>query len=289
MNLKKIMLAVLLVSVMACSLCACQQSDNSKESKTDSKLSNLKIGIDDLKPFFYVDENGDYAGIDADIAKEACKRAGYRPEFVKVKWSERNTGLDAGTIDCIWNAFVKNGREDSYLWSETYMRSNLRIITAAPQKSDKNIKNSKKKKEDKHAKNTEKSDLKAGVAIRAGSKMQELIQKNNKKNAPSNIYICGSFEKAETAFVKGYAASLGGHEAALQEVLNTYPGQYHFQDGSLMTADLAVAFKKDSASDKYLKINDALKSMKNDGTIKAILEKYKANLTTTEGAVNDED
>lgn len=32
--------------------------------------------------------------------------------------------LDAGTIDCIWNGFTMNGREDDYEWSKPYMKNN---------------------------------------------------------------------------------------------------------------------------------------------------------------------
>lgn len=38
----------------------------------------------------YIDPTGDYAGIDADIAREACKRAGIRPQFVDISWNDRD-------------------------------------------------------------------------------------------------------------------------------------------------------------------------------------------------------
>ena len=65
-----------------CTLCACQQtgsnygtvSEDSAEELED--LPELKIGVAILKSFFYKDKNGNYEGIDAQIAKAACKRAG---------------------------------------------------------------------------------------------------------------------------------------------------------------------------------------------------------------------
>ena len=204
-------------------------------------------------------------------------------------------------VDCIWSAFIKDGREDSYLWTETYMQSNLRILVDTkqdPDKKDGKDRNDIDKASDKanDKANDKASDkdsgafgLQAGVAVRAGSKIQELLLENNKTNSPIYIYSCGSFEMAETAFVKGYAVALGGHEVVLQEVIKNYPGQYDFQAGSLMTADLAVAFCKDDASDKYTNINDAIKSMKADGTIDKILKKYNADSIETEDSANEED
>ena len=278
MNIKKIISMVMLIVTASCGLCAYGISDSGTEEIADSKLPELKIGVDDLKPFFYTDENGDYAGIDADIATEACNRAGYKPDFVKVVWTDRDTCLEDGTVDCIWNAFVKNGREDSYLWTDSYMQSNLRIIDDGHHKEP-----------DEGDKDKEAFGQKAGVAVRAGSKLQELFLENNENRSSIYIYSCGTFEMAETAFVKGYAAALGGHEAVLQEVIDRYPGLYQFQDGVLMTTDLAVAFSKDNTSDKYTDINDALKNMKTDGTIDDILEKYNVGLTTLEEASENEE
>lgn len=272
MKRKRFVSTILVLVTVVSLLCGCQNTNAQKETAVDDGFPELRIGVDDLRPFFYIDQNGDYAGIDAEIAIEACRRAGYRPNFVKIAWMDRESSLEEGTVDCIWNAFIKNGREDAYLWTETYMQSELRIIEDG-RKPDKDIESI--------GENTE-------IAVRAGSKIRELILKNNENSSPIPVYTCGTFEMAETAFVKGYVATLGGHEAALQEIIRTYPELYHFLDGSLMTADLAVAFQKEDISDKYSKMNDALKSMKEDGTITEILQNYTSDLTRTEGEATHE-
>ena len=45
--------------------------------------------------------NGDYIGIDAEIAKKACNMAGYRPSFVEVPWGERDEFLNSGKMSMI--------------------------------------------------------------------------------------------------------------------------------------------------------------------------------------------
>ena len=260
MNFRKIFSVLLLLVLLIYALCACQQSDfqNETESTADSDLPELKIGVDILRPFFYKDENGDYAGIDADIASEACQRAGYRPKFVIVSWSDRDNYLENGNADCLWSAFIKNGREDLYHWTDTYLQSNLRAIT--------DIKNPDK--------NASLSSIHKGIAVRAGSRIEDLLLQDTLSRPSIQVYSCGTFEMAETAFIKGYVGALGGHEAVLQEIINNYPGLYRFLDGSLMTASLGVAFSKDDTSDHYDHINNAIRAMKKDGTITAIYEKY---------------
>lgn len=69
---------------------ALTQNKAEKNPQPSESLPELRIGVDDLKPFFYVDQNGDYAGIDAEIAMEACRRAGYQPVFQNVTWDVRD-------------------------------------------------------------------------------------------------------------------------------------------------------------------------------------------------------
>lgn len=87
---------------------------------------------------------------------------------------------------------------------------------------------------------------------------------------------------AETAFVKGYVKSLGGHEAVLEQVLHNYPGMYRFLDGSIRTVDLGVAFRKDGPTEKRDKLNDALVEMKADGSIADIFAKYHTDSSAEE-------
>lgn len=268
MKRRKILAAALICAVL-CALCACGASDTAQAAAP--ALPELKIGVDTLKPFFYTDENGDYVGIDAEIAEEACRRAGYTPKFIEVAWSGRDRYLQNGTVDCIWSAFIKNGREDLYCWTDSYLQSSLRVLVSSRSPD---------------AQHDLKS-IRSGIAVRAGSKIEELFLNDTNGSEPVNIYSCGTFQMAETAFIKGYVGSLGGHEAVLRDVIARYPGMYCFLDGTLMDADLGVAFRKDNPPDAYQKINDAIREMKADGTITAIADKYTSEQTTDkEGSAN---
>lgn len=272
MKLKKMIAAVLLTAAAVCLMCSCEKNDLKANDEANAELPELRIGTDILEPFIYIDENGGYTGIDVDIAEEACRRAGYRPVFTRINWSARDEYLQNGSIDCLWGAFIKNGREDGYQLTDAYMQSNLRAIVNAGS-PDKNI---------------ESSVEHSSIAVRAGSKSEEIFLKNDDGKAPVQVYSCGTFEMAETAFVKGYAGALCGHEAALRKVVNAYPGLYRFLDGVIMKADLAVAFPKDDLSDKCGRINTVLNEMREDGTVASIYERYCPDMSEDEEAsVND--
>lgn len=267
MNLKKAITRLFFVLMASCALCACHFTPEPLPV-SDSELPELKIGVDTLKPFFYIDQNGDYAGIDADIATEACKRAGYTPVFINVSWSERDAYLNNQTVDCLWNAFIMDGREERYLWTDSYLETRLRAIV------------------DRQSPDQTLTELcgHVGIAIRAGSKMEELLLNVSTAGSPLQIYSCATFPMAETAFIKGYTGALGGHEAVLQDVVDTYPGLYRFLDGTLMTAHLGVAFRKDDTSGRWAAVNQAIQAMKEDGTIQTIWDSYTSSLSNEKEA-----
>ncbi len=264
------LLVVLMLSII-CGLSACQKRQVT-ESKTKEKLPEIRIGVDMLKPFFYIDKNGDYKGIDAEIAKKACKLAGYQPKFINISWSDRDEYLENGQVDCLWSAFCKDGREEKYLWTDTYLNSKLKAIV----------------EERCPSKNFEDFKGPSGIAMRAGSKIEEIIESGSDPRFENmDIYCCGTFEMAQTAFVKGYADALAGHEVVLDQMIEENPGLYRYLDGTILNAQLGVAFKLENGQKMCEKINEALKEMKKDGTIAEIAEKYGLNMTDTEEVKTD--
>lgn len=264
MHWKKKLALVLLPLALVCLLCACRQSTPEEET---ADLPELTIGVDILEPFFYLDENGAYAGIDAEIATEACRRAGYTPRFLDIPWGARDAYLTDGTVDCLWTAFIQDGREDSYLWTDTYLNSELTAIV------------------DQRCPDHTLKDFRAKAALRAGSRAEALFR--NGSSPEAEIYACGTFAMAETAFIKGYAGALAGHKIVLEQVMAEVPGQYRFLSDETMPVHLGVAFEKAARNERYAALNAALRSMKADGTLEAVAEKYGLDMTGGEGGATD--
>ena len=268
-KIRKLLSVLLITAIGACTLCACQKAATD-EVAGGEKNPELKIGVAILKPFFYKDENGDYTGIDAKIADEACERAGYKPVFIEIPWDEKDDYLKDGTVDCLWNAFSEDGREDKYLWTEPYMESRL-VVMVDEKSPDQRLKDLK---------------CKGGIAVRAGSKAEEILLENtdDPEADTQNVYACGSFLMAETAFIKGYAGALACHEAVLRQIMDEYPDTYRILDDTLMTVHLGVAFAKDDSREYCEKISDAISAMKQNGVLADIEKKYDLNISDTEEA-----
>ena len=119
---KKIALVMSMVLAVA-SLAGC----GAKEV-TDNKLV---VGFDaEFEPYGFMDENGEYVGFDLDLAQEVCNRNGWELVKQPIDWDAKDMELTSGSIDCIWNGFTINGREDAYTWSSPYVNNSQVFVTA---------------------------------------------------------------------------------------------------------------------------------------------------------------
>ena len=91
-----------------------------KEDAADSGLPEIVIGMDYFEPYSYQASDGEYEGIDVELAREAFQRLGYQPRFEKIVWEDKDELLADGTIDCLWSSYSMNGREEKYQWAGPY-------------------------------------------------------------------------------------------------------------------------------------------------------------------------
>lgn len=119
-----LLLALWLTGVLLAG-CAADTAD------TNADLPVITVGCDNYPPFTYVDSDGKPVGIDVELADEAFRRMGYRPEFVTINWAEKNELLENGVIDCIWSSFSMSGRADEYTWAGPYMYSH-QVVAVMP-------------------------------------------------------------------------------------------------------------------------------------------------------------
>ena len=102
----------------------CLKADEEKTQK-----DTLTVGFDEeFPPYGYKDENGEYVGFDIDLAKEVCKRNGWTLQLQPIDRNKKDEPLNSGEIDCIWNGFTINGRENNYTWSVPYTDNSQVIV-----------------------------------------------------------------------------------------------------------------------------------------------------------------
>ena len=98
-------------------------------SAEENNDDTFVLGFDaEFPPYGYRDSNGEYVGFDLDLAQEVCNRNGWK--FVKqpIDWDTKDMELNSGIIDCIWNGFTMDGREDAYTFSEPYIDNSQVVV-----------------------------------------------------------------------------------------------------------------------------------------------------------------
>lgn len=115
-------------------------------AEASGERTTFTVGFDASFPPYGYQENGEYVGFDLDLAQEVCDRNGWELIKTPIDWDAKDMELNSGAIDCIWNGFTINGREDAYTWTEPYI-DNTQVfavkkdgdITAAADLAGKNV------------------------------------------------------------------------------------------------------------------------------------------------------
>ena len=98
-----VMAAVMLLSVSVFAFAA----EDSDMAYVQEK-GVLVVGITDFEPMDYQDEDGNWIGFDADLAKAFAESLGVEVEFQEIEWSNKILELDSKAIDVVWNGMTLN-------------------------------------------------------------------------------------------------------------------------------------------------------------------------------------
>lgn len=111
---------------------AVELEDDTDAADTAASGDTFIVGFDqDFPPMGFVGEDGEFTGFDLELAAEVASRLGKEVVYQPIAWDAKDMELESGTIDCIWNGFTMNGREDDYTWSEPYMENNQVFVVKA--------------------------------------------------------------------------------------------------------------------------------------------------------------
>ena len=224
-----------------------------------SKLKTITIGYESYPPSCYLDEDGNPAGIDMDLATEALRRIGYKPVFKAITWTDKDDLLAAGKIDCIWCCFSMNGRADRYTWAGPYMKSDEVAVVST--KSDVRAL----------------SDLNGraiGVAATTEPERILLNHLNPALDAPGRVYSLQDSAYLFTSLGKGYVDAIITHRLMVEQYERDYGVAYRILAEPLVTSNVGVAFARDTTSPVPAELDRVFKKMRRDGSLKHILARY---------------
>lgn len=137
---KKITAIVLAVmTVLAFAACGKNETNNSESVSDMEYVKNkgtLVVGVTDFEPMDYRDDNGNWIGFDADLAKAFAESLGVEVEIVEIDWGNKILELNGKSIDCVWNGMTLTDEVTSSMaCSEPYC-SNQQIVVVPADKAE---------------------------------------------------------------------------------------------------------------------------------------------------------
>lgn len=93
----------------------------------------VTIGIDDtFVPMGFRDKKGKLIGYDVEMAKAAFEKMGLKPKFQVIDWSMKETELNTGHIDAIWNGYTMTPERAKHAaFTKPYHKDNQVLLTKA--------------------------------------------------------------------------------------------------------------------------------------------------------------
>ncbi|WP_420488813.1 amino acid ABC transporter substrate-binding protein [Paenibacillus caui] len=194
--------------------------------KDDNKLI---IGIDDkFAPMGFRDDNNNIVGFDIDYAKAAAKEMGKQVEFQPIDWSTKESELNSGRIDLIWNGYtITDERKQKVLFTKPYLANSQVVMVTADSKIA--------KFDDLAGKEVGLQSLSSAADALGASSVKSKIKKVTE--FPDNVL-------ALTDLKNGRLDAVVIDEVVAKYYMSKEPGTFKLMDESLAPEEYGVGVKK---------------------------------------------
>ncbi len=265
--------ALLLALAMALPLAACGNSSGSTSTDTGSAAqgsavaaedrTQLIVGFDAEFPPYGFKDGDEYTGFDLDLAQAVCDYYGWELVKQPIDWDSKDMELDSGSIDCIWNGFTINGREDDYTWTKPYI-DNSQVVVVKSDSGIVSVDDLAGKVMDVQADSSALAALEGEDATEMGQKISsslgQLIQVSNYNTA---------FMDLEAGAVDAIAMDIG---VANYEIANR-DGGFTILADEISSEQYGIGFKLGNTA-LCEQVETALEALSEDGTIDDIITKW---------------
>lgn len=115
-------------------------ADTAADAESDlayvKEKGTLVVGITEFEPMDYKDENGEWIGFDADMAKAFAESLGVTAEFQVIDWDNKILELDGKTIDCVWNGMTLTDEVTSAMECTNAYLNNAQVVVVPADVAD---------------------------------------------------------------------------------------------------------------------------------------------------------
>ena len=249
--------AVMMVSCFALAGCGSQSEEPAADGSDLAYVQDkgtLVVGITDFAPMDYKDDNGEWIGFDADLARAYAESIGTEVEFIEINWDSKEMELENKNIDCVWNGMtLTDGVKEAMETSNPYC-NNAQVIVVNKDKAD-SIKSAEDCKD-------------MAFVAEAGSAGEEQAVENGfdvtgvETQADAVMEVAAG--TADACVIDSLmAGAMVGEGTSYPELQSTI---------GLNEELYGVGFRK--GSDMAASLNEFLKTAYEDGTIQTVAEKY---------------
>lgn len=256
--MKKRLITMALAIAMVFSMAIFSGCGDGEEEASDLEYvtgkGKLVVGITDFAPMDYKDENGEWIGFDAEMAKAFADELGVEVEFIEIDWDSKEMELENKSIDCVWNGMTLTDAVKEAMETSNPYCNNAQVVVVKADVAD--------QYQEKEAC----ADL--NFAVEAGSAGAVVAQEEGWKATEVQTQAATLMEveagTADAAIIDLLMAGAMIGEGTSYENL-TYTC-------SLTSEEYGVGFRK--GSDLAAKLNEFFVAKYQDGTIVKIAEKY---------------
>lgn len=215
----------------------------------------LRIGTEGTyAPFTFHDASGELVGFDVEIGREIAERIGVEAEFVEGPWDGLIAGVDANRYDVVINQVgINEERQAKYDFSEPYIASKAALVVKA-----------------------DNTDI-TGFESLSGKRAAQTLTSNYGKLAQeygAEIVPTEGFDQSIALVTQGRA------DATINDSLSFFDFKKQQPDAEVKIvateadADFSGVLLAKGKPELLQAINDALASIKEDGTYSEISQKY---------------
>ena len=256
--MKKILSGLLALTMLVCLLAGCGKAEDKKDLLAQIReKGTITIAMEgNWAPWTYEDENGNLMGFEVEVSGAVAEKLGVKPEYVLGSWDGLLAGVQGGRYDLMANGVgYSDERAEAYRFSDFYDFNRTALVV----RSDNN-------------EITSLEDLKVKTTCNSANSTYQLLAESYGATVKDIESLDGTIEE----LLAGRVDATLNAEVSINNYMTEKPD----------TAIKIVAFdpevekvgmimpNNESTASLQEAVNQALKELRADGTLKAISEKY---------------
>lgn len=257
--MKKILMILVALAMICASFVGCNNAPKS-DLQAVQAAGKLVVGVTVYEPMDYLDENSEWTGFDAELAKMFAEELGVNCQLVIIPWSNKVAELDGRQIDLVWNGMTASDELGQKIdFSVSYAKNaQVAVVKKGSTLTAEGVKDANIAVENGSAGATVAEETIKGTKI---NKVTAMVDALNEVLAGTSDVAIIDITMAQSVVGKGSYSEL--------EIL---------EGASYGDEIFAVGLRK--GSDLKAKLDEFLKAKYADGTMTKLAEKYSVGLNT---------